>query len=181
MYLFVFACHDGLSKKCNHRPNNQHMKIISSQALYWSFHHFFSCHDPLTAPHQRTNIQTSKLMNSSITAMHVEGGLGTWSEFFGKWTSMQNVGKEWVQNAMWWIQTNWGWYQSWLYCRWQLHLWFFWNELVNKKLLASGFCLLHCCIFDMFGDLKDSGHQCKMDYLLTWATLLVLHKICRRR
>jgi hypothetical protein len=42
---------------------------------------------------------------------------------------------------------------------------YFRNEPVDKDLLAGGLCPMHCRIVHMFGNLRESGHGCKMDNL----------------
>ncbi len=43
------------------------------------------------------------------------------------------------------------------------HDFYFCNEPVNKKLIADGFCPMHCRLIHMFWNLRDPGHWCKMD------------------
>jgi hypothetical protein len=42
---------------------------------------------------------------------------------------------------------------------------YFRNEPIDKDLLAKGFCPMHCRLLHMFGNLRESGHGCKMDNL----------------
>jgi hypothetical protein len=42
---------------------------------------------------------------------------------------------------------------------------YFRNEPVSSDQLAKGFCPMHCRLLHMFGNLRESGHGCKMDNL----------------
>ncbi len=42
---------------------------------------------------------------------------------------------------------------------------YFQNEPVSTDLLAEGLCPMHCRLVHMFGNLRESGHGCKMDNL----------------
>ncbi len=42
---------------------------------------------------------------------------------------------------------------------------------MDKELIAAEFCPMHCCLLHMFGNLRDSGHRCKMDNLFNSANL----------
>jgi hypothetical protein len=42
---------------------------------------------------------------------------------------------------------------------------YFRNEPVSADLLAQGLCPMHCRLVHMFGNLRESGHGCKMDNL----------------
>ena len=42
---------------------------------------------------------------------------------------------------------------------------YFQNETVSTDLLAEGLSPMHCWLVHMFGNLRESGHRCKMDNL----------------
>ncbi len=42
---------------------------------------------------------------------------------------------------------------------------YFRNKLVDKDLLAEGFCPMHCRLLHIFANLHESGHGCKMNSL----------------
>ncbi len=42
---------------------------------------------------------------------------------------------------------------------------YFRNEPCDPKLLAQGYCPMHCRLLHMFMNLRESGHRCKMDNL----------------
>ncbi len=48
---------------------------------------------------------------------------------------------------------------------------YFRNEPVDKNLLTQGFCPMHCHLIHMFKNLKDIGHECKMDNLFNSVNL----------
>ena len=42
---------------------------------------------------------------------------------------------------------------------------YFRNEPIDADLLAQGYCPMHCRLLNMFKNLRESGHRCKMDNL----------------
>ena len=154
------------------QPTHGNNKVASAigtgyQQKHRSFRHFFACQDPLLTPPHKDQCPNFKVNEFFRWLRHIWKEAWLLGEDFSmdeQTTKMQGKSEYKTRCGMFkrlgdGIQGN---------CiandgfTWDFY---FRNEPVDKDLLAKGFCPMHCRLLHMFGNLRESGHGCKMDNL----------------